>query len=200
MGHSKFKQSHGSECHHSHHCVSALQIISHFRFNVNVTFLSQHHAWKHITWVKIQEEAFIPCSPHVSSDSQNNTFKMNEVCVDIFRSMLYLCRSLLIISNKMQSHQVFSQITFGFSFHILIHSFLLLVWKEGNLCRRLWMPDMAAVWCPLVHWGGRCLYLSRSINECRGKAGRIPKSPLGLINYPENTSKDRIWVPPIKII
>lgn len=90
MGHAKFKQSHGSECHHSHHCVSALQIISHFRFNVSVTFLSQHHAWKHITWVKIQEEAFIPRSPHVSSDSQNNTFKMNGVCVDVFRSLFYL--------------------------------------------------------------------------------------------------------------
>lgn len=86
------------------------------------------------------------------------------------------------------------------SFHILIRSLLLCGLNGGEL-----LQGAVDVWhgrclMPPGALGGRCLYLSRSINECRGKAGRIPKLPLGLINYPENTLKDRIWSPPIKII
>lgn len=107
---------------------------------------------------------------------------------DILRSFVILIwRSHLIISNKTYLHyQVFRVDAFAFlsTYSSTICSCCGLNGEAtlaGGFGCLTW-PLFDAPWC-IGGWGvwggGRCLYLSRSINECRGKAGRIPQNAPG---------------------
>lgn len=90
-------------------------------------------------------------------------------------------------------YQVFRVECVCFSFPILIHS-LLLLWLEwrgthAGGCGCLTWPLFDAPWCI----GGVAAYICQGqLMNAGVRLAGSPKTPLGLINYPENTLKDRI--------